>query len=72
MIVYFGDRVILEEPIERWPICDCLIAFHSSGYGYLLEKAEAYAALRKSARCKLVNVNIQNKGINWSSDKNLY
>ncbi|KAG8366841.1 hypothetical protein BUALT_Bualt16G0009800 [Buddleja alternifolia] len=44
-IVHFGDKVILEEPIERWPICECLIAFHSSGYP--LEKAEAYAALRK-------------------------
>ncbi|KAL0717814.1 hypothetical protein Bca4012_067136 [Brassica carinata] len=44
-ILHFGDKVILEDPIESWPICDCLIAFHSCGYP--LEKAQAYAALRK-------------------------
>ncbi|KAH9540609.1 hypothetical protein CY35_14G013900 [Sphagnum magellanicum] len=44
-IVQFGDRVILGDPIEKWPICDCLIAFGSSGYP--LAKVEAYAALRK-------------------------
>ncbi|GJT38885.1 inositol hexakisphosphate and diphosphoinositol-pentakisphosphate kinase VIP2-like protein isoform X2 [Tanacetum coccineum] len=30
----------------RWPICDSLIAFHSSRY--LLEKAKTYVALKKS------------------------
>ncbi|GLT74090.1 hypothetical protein SLA2020_459110 [Shorea laevis] len=44
-IVHFGDKVILEDPVESWPICDCLIAFFSTGYP--LEKAEEYAALRK-------------------------
>ncbi|XP_060672167.1 inositol hexakisphosphate and diphosphoinositol-pentakisphosphate kinase VIP2 isoform X2 [Ziziphus jujuba] len=44
-IIYFGDKVIIEDPIESWPICDCLIAFYSTGYP--LDKVEAYAALRK-------------------------
>ncbi|KAI4998592.1 inositol hexakisphosphate and diphosphoinositol-pentakisphosphate kinase VIP2-like isoform X1 [Hordeum vulgare subsp. vulgare] len=44
-IIIFGDKVILEDPIEIWPKCDCLIAFCSSGFP--LQKAQAYAALRR-------------------------
>lgn len=30
-VVIFPEEVILEEPVERWPLCDCLISFHSKG-----------------------------------------
>lgn len=30
-VVIFPEEVILEEPVENWPRCDCLISFHSKG-----------------------------------------
>ncbi|XP_066980670.1 inositol hexakisphosphate and diphosphoinositol-pentakisphosphate kinase 2 isoform X41 [Macrobrachium rosenbergii] len=43
--VIFPEEVILKEPVEKWPLCDCLISFHSKGFP--LEKAQAYTDLRK-------------------------
>ncbi|XP_042241884.1 inositol hexakisphosphate and diphosphoinositol-pentakisphosphate kinase 2-like isoform X3 [Homarus americanus] len=43
--VIFPEEVILKEPVEQWPLCDCLISFHSKGFP--LEKAQAYTDLRK-------------------------
>ncbi|XP_078804564.1 inositol hexakisphosphate and diphosphoinositol-pentakisphosphate kinase 2 isoform X25 [Oryzias latipes] len=43
-VVIFSEEVILEEPVEKWPHCDCLISFHSRGFP--LDKAVEYAKLR--------------------------
>lgn len=44
-VVFFGDDIILNRPVEEWPICDVLIAFFSKNYP--LPKAKEYVALRK-------------------------
>ncbi|XP_057185285.1 inositol hexakisphosphate and diphosphoinositol-pentakisphosphate kinase 1 isoform X3 [Triplophysa rosa] len=45
-VVIFPEEVILHEPVEKWPLCDCLISFHSKGFP--LDKAVSYAKLRNS------------------------
>uniref|UniRef100_A0A8C2EIU3 Inositol hexakisphosphate and diphosphoinositol-pentakisphosphate kinase n=1 Tax=Cyprinus carpio TaxID=7962 RepID=A0A8C2EIU3_CYPCA len=44
-VVTFEEEVILNELVENWPLCDCLISFHSKGFP--LDKAVAYRKLRK-------------------------
>ncbi|XP_056428072.1 inositol hexakisphosphate and diphosphoinositol-pentakisphosphate kinase 1 isoform X5 [Hyla sarda] len=43
-VVIMSEDIILNEPVEKWPICDCLISFHSKGFP--LDKAVAYSKLR--------------------------
>ncbi|XP_075693035.1 inositol hexakisphosphate and diphosphoinositol-pentakisphosphate kinase 2 isoform X11 [Rhinoderma darwinii] len=43
-VVIFEEDVIQNESVENWPLCDCLISFHSKGFP--LDKAVAYAKLR--------------------------
>lgn len=31
-VVIMGEDVILNEPVEKWPACDCLVSFHSKGW----------------------------------------
>ncbi|SJX66628.1 probable VIP1-actin cytoskeleton organization and biogenesis-related protein [Sporisorium reilianum f. sp. reilianum] len=44
-VTIFGEKVILDEPVQDWPIVDVLISFFSTGFP--LEKAISYADLRK-------------------------
>ncbi|XP_023315785.1 inositol hexakisphosphate and diphosphoinositol-pentakisphosphate kinase 2 isoform X17 [Trichogramma pretiosum] len=43
-IIVFAEEVILKEPVDKWPVVDCLISFHSKGFP--LDKAIKYAELR--------------------------
>nr|XP_033485184.1 inositol hexakisphosphate and diphosphoinositol-pentakisphosphate kinase 2 isoform X12 [Epinephelus lanceolatus] len=43
-VVIFPEDVILNESVDKWPLCDCLISFHSKGFP--LDKAVSYAKLR--------------------------
>jgi len=43
-IIIFGDDRIVNEPIETWPVVECLITFYSSNFP--IERALKYIELR--------------------------
>ncbi|CAD7934187.1 unnamed protein product [Amoebophrya sp. A120] len=49
----FAEETILNEPIELWPVVDCLISFDSIGFP--LEKACQYVELRKPIEINALN-----------------
>ncbi|GIL60527.1 hypothetical protein Vafri_15073, partial [Volvox africanus] len=42
-LVPFEEEVILHEPVERWPVVDCLLSWYSEGFP--LHKAQMYVEL---------------------------
>lgn len=44
-VIIFEEEIILDQPVEEWPIVNCLISFHSKGFP--LDKAISYVELRK-------------------------
>lgn len=43
-VVVIPEDVILDQPVELWPLCDVLVSFHSKGFP--LDKAVDYSKLR--------------------------
>lgn len=45
-VVIFPEDVILNEPVDKWPLCDCLISFHSKGNFLLSDTSSAHSVDR--------------------------
>ncbi|KRZ07440.1 Inositol hexakisphosphate and diphosphoinositol-pentakisphosphate kinase [Trichinella zimbabwensis] len=43
-IIVFNEAMIMNDPVEKWPICDCFISFYSQGFP--IAKAIDYIRLR--------------------------
>lgn len=44
-VVIFPEDAILNEPVDKWPLCDCLISFHSKGTTHTYTKTYMHPQL---------------------------
>jgi len=52
-VLVFGQKCILETAPEEWPVVDCILAWHSTGFP--LDKCEQYVTLRKPYQINTVS-----------------
>ncbi|XP_040826140.1 inositol hexakisphosphate and diphosphoinositol-pentakisphosphate kinase 1 isoform X3 [Ochotona curzoniae] len=46
-VIILGEDVILNEPVENWPSCHCLISFHSKANVFGGDRREVYRILQE-------------------------
>lgn len=51
-LAIFGDDIILNKPVDEWPLCDALLSWHSEGFP--LKKVRGH-----------VNVSAKYRGAQW-------
>ena len=55
-IIIFDETMILNDPIDSWPICDCLISFHSKGISLISGHGQGSTDQNQSVQ----NLNFEN------------
>ena len=59
-IIIFDETMILNDPIDSWPICDCLISFHSKGISLFYRQARH--PWTKTSRARTMTRKLRNLG----------
>ncbi len=61
----FGDDNILNKPVSEWPLCDCLLSWHSDGFP--LHKVRPYVGAFRSASEYFALEVLRSLVVSWAS-----